>query len=70
MDPDRPIEPIYREPERSFDEPLYPDIPPPAGRRKTDTRQVLVGFATLIGLVLVILALTTLIVWWYRAVIG
>lgn len=57
-------------PDRPFDEPLYPDIPPPVGRPATDGRKVLVGMATLVGLVVVVLLLATLVVWWWRTVIG
>lgn len=50
-----------------------PDRPPPEppGRRPTpDARQVLVGLAALIGVILFVLAVATLAVWWWRWIVA
>jgi fatty acid desaturase len=49
-----------------------PDRPPPEpGRRPPpDARQVLVGLAALIGVILFVLAVATLAVWWWRWIVA
>lgn len=59
MDPDRPIEPIYRE-----------GPPAPASRRPSDVHGVLVGLGVLVLLIAFVLVAATVVIWWWRTVIG
>lgn len=47
-----------------------PPVPGPPDRRTTDPAQVLVGILVLVLIVVVVLGLATLVVWWWRNVIG